>query len=491
MIYPDRDTYLRDAAAFTVVPVFEVLPAEFETPLSVFLKSGGAFLLESVERGENVGRYSIIACGGRARLTLRGPRVEIRENGRIALDRASADPLADLRAYFAKLRAPAYECLPPFFGGAIGYFGYEAVRYFENVPVFDDEAGVPDAILVVPDMVLIYDSVRRQLFLVAASVPGAAPEAAYETAVGAIEAMTERLARPLPAGPAAGPPVRPEVEAETPRRGFLEMVEAAKREIRRGEVIQVVLSQTFQAPVGAPPFAVYQALRRGNPSPYLFFLDFGDFSLIGSSPEVMVKVQDREMMIKPIAGTRPRGATVAEDSRLARELLADAKERAEHLMLVDLARNDLGRVARAGSVEVTDFMSVEKFSHVMHIVSTVKAEMEPGVDVFDVIRATFPAGTLTGAPKIRAMEIISDLERRRRGPYGGMVFYMGFNGAFDSCITIRTVLVRGGTAFIRAGAGIVADSVPENEYAETIHKAGALFAALDEARQGGSHGPAR
>jgi anthranilate synthase component 1 len=276
----------------------------------------------------------------------------------------------------------------------------------------------------------------------------------------------------------------------TPREKFLENVEKAKREIRRGEIIQVVLSHMFKARIAVPPFAVYQSLRMVNPSPYLFYLDFDDFSLVGSSPEVMVKVQNREMMTKPIAGTRKRGATVAEDSRLTRELLADAKEKAEHLMLVDLARNDLGRVARAGTVDVTDFMSVEKFSHVMHIVSTVKAEMDNGFDVFDVIRATFPAGTLTGAPKIRAMEIISELEEGRRGPYGGMVFYMGFNGNFDSCITIRTILVRGDTAFIRVGAGIVADSVPENEFSETVNKAMALFAALDDASQGGSNGPA-
>ncbi len=491
MIYPDKDKYLKDAAAFTVVPVFAVLPAEFETPLSVYLKSGGTVLLESIERGENVGRYSIVACGRKARLTLRGQRVEIQEDGRTVLDAESADPMSEVRAYFSKLKAPAYEDLPPFFGGAIGYLGYEAVRYFEKVPVAADDAGVPDGILVVPETVLIYDSVKRRLFLVAATMPGAEAAAEYDRAAGLIEAMAARLARPLPPNASPCAAELPKAEALTSRESFLGMVGKAKEEIRKGEIIQVVLSHMFRAPVGVSPFAVYQSLRRVNPSPYLFFLDFGDFSLIGSSPEVMVRVQDREMIIKPIAGTRPRGGSVAEDSRLARELLADAKEKAEHLMLVDLARNDLGRVARAGSVEVTDFMSVEKFSHVMHIVSTVKAEMDAGVDVFDVIRATFPAGTLTGAPKIRAMEIIAGLEACRRGPYGGMVFTLGFNGTLDSCITIRTILVREGAAFIRVGAGIVADSEPASEYAETMNKAGALFAALDDACQGGSRGSAR
>jgi len=490
MIYPDKTTYLRDAADFTVIPVFEVLRAEFETPLSVYLKSGGKFLLESVERGENVGRYSIVACGQKARLTLRGSKTEIRENGRTIFDAESAHPMDEVRAYFSKLKAPSYEGLPPFFGGAIGYLGYEAVRYFEKIPVFPDDAGIPDGILVVPEMVLIYDSIKRMLFLVAATMPGSAGAKEYDQAVSLINGMAGRLAGPLPAAVSARPGGKISVEPLTPRETFLENVEKAKNEIRRGEVIQVVLSHMFRARIAVSPFAVYQSLRMVNPSPYLFFLDFDGFSLIGSSPEVMVKVQNREMMTKPIAGTRKRGATVAEDSQLARELLADAKEKAEHLMLVDLARNDLGRIARPGSVDVTDFMSVEKFSHVMHIVSTVKAEMDNGFDVFDVMRATFPAGTLTGAPKIRAMEIISELEASRRGPYGGMVFYMGFNGNFDSCITIRTILVRGETAFIRVGAGIVADSVPENEYSETVNKAMALFAALDDASQGGSYGPA-
>ena len=276
-------------------------------------------------------------------------------------------------------------------------------------------------------------------------------------------------------------------EALVSRDDFLAGVERIRNDIRNGEIIQAVLSQPFKASISASPFSIYRSLRAINPSPYLFFLDFGDFALVGSSPEVMVRLDGREIMTKPIAGTRMRGATLSEDDRLSRELLADPKEKAEHLMLVDLARNDLGRVAESGSVEVIDFMTVEKFSHVMHIVSTVKAELEAGLDVFDVLASTFPAGTLTGAPKIRAMQIISGIEGRRRGPYGGMVFNLGFNGHFDSCITIRTVVVKDGTAYVQAGAGIVADSVPEKEYDECLNKARALFKAVEEASHGGSH----
>jgi anthranilate synthase component 1 len=271
--------------------------------------------------------------------------------------------------------------------------------------------------------------------------------------------------------------LRPETSPEK----FKEGVEACKKYIREGDIYQVVLSQRFAVDLDVDPFAVYQALRMINPSPYLFYLDFDEFTLFGSSPEVMVRMQNREMLIKPLAGTRPRGGTVAEDDLLAKELLSDPKEKAEHIMLVDLARNDLGRLAKPGSVDVVDYMSVERYSHVMHIVSSVKAELAEPYDIFDVVGAVFPAGTLSGAPKIRAMEIISELEGTRRGIYGGMVCYLGFNGNFDSCITIRTILMRGKTAFLQAGAGIVADSVPENEFRESCHKAQALFQAIERA----------
>ncbi len=490
MTLPGKTTYLKDAASYTIVPVFRKMRAEFETPLSVFLKSGGIFLLESIERGENVGRYSIIACGRKVVITLRGHRLEIRENETAVVDAESPNPWEDVRNYFARLKAPAYEGLPPFFGGAIGYLGYETVRYFENIPVLEDESGIPDGILIIPEMVLIYDSVKRSLFLVATTMPGSDPGRDFDDAAKSIEEMARKISAPL--GPYETDEARRDVafEAMTPKEDFLDGVKKIKAYIRQGEIIQAVLSQLFRANISVSPFAVYRSLRMINPSPYLFFLDFGGFSLVGSLPEVMVRVQNREIMSKPIAGTRPRGATVSEDDRRARELLADPKENAEHIMLVDLARNDLGRVAKPGTVDVVDKMSIEKYSHVMHIVSTVKAELDDEHDVFDVVRATFPAGTLSGAPKFRAMEIISEIEAGRRGPYGGLVFNLGFNGNFDSCITIRTIVIKDGVTFIRAGAGIVADSVPENEYQESLDKAQALFQAVKDASQGGLHDPA-
>jgi anthranilate synthase component 1 len=488
MIIPDYETYQQEAQSFTVIPVSREVRADFETPLSLYLKCRGQFLLESIERGENVGRFSIIACGTKSIITLRGREITIKEkNGgvRTVLHTSCPNPLDEVRKYMGRLRAPAREGLPPFFGGAIGYLGYEAVQYFENVPVYSNPDDVPDGILVIPEMLLVTDSVKRSLHLLAATFPAAGSRAEYEQAVHRIEHYTRLLQEPLQIPAPALPPRRRTHQPEMKRSAFLDGVAACQKHIRQGDIIQAVLSQRFTAEIDVPPFAIYQALRMINPSPYLFYLDFGEFLLIGSSPEVMVRLQNRELVTKPIAGTRPRGGTLSEDNRLARDLLADPKERAEHIMLVDLARNDLGRVARPGSVEVSDFMSIEKYSHVMHLVSTVKAELDPQSDVFDVIRATFPAGTLTGAPKIRAMDIIHDIEGSRRGPYGGIVFYLGFNGNLDSCITIRTILVKGRRAEIQAGAGVVADSRPEKEYEETVNKAQALWQAIEQAARGG------
>ncbi len=487
MIRPDPSTYLRDAASFAVVPVYEEIRTDLETPLSLFLKLRGTILLESVERGENVGRYSFMTSGTRYRITLEGRRITIEESDKSEpILRSERDnPLEDLRLFFAGLRTPVYENLPPFFGGAVGYLGYETVRYFETVPIVEDGGGIPDGVFVIPDVICVFDSVRRSTTVVAVTFPGSRPSRDYERAVANIRTVRRQLEAASVEIPSVSPSSpAPLLRGEIPKTDFLDGVETVKRHIRKGDIIQAVLSHPFSAESDIPPFSLYRALRRINPSPYLFYLDFRDFQLVGSSPEVLVQVRNREILTKPIAGTRPRGPSVAEDLRLERELLSDPKERAEHLMLVDLARNDLGRVAAAGSVEVTDFMSVEKYSHVMHIVSTVKAELENGRDVFDVLRAVFPAGTLTGAPKIRAMEIISSIEKRRRGPYGGTVCYLGFNGNMDSCITIRTFLVRGRRLTVQVGAGIVADSEPEIEYQETLNKARALFEAVETAAQG-------
>jgi anthranilate synthase component 1 len=483
MCYPDLKKYLEDSKEHTVIPVYSEIRADFETPLSIYLKSGAKFLLESVEKGENVGRYSIITLGNKCTIKAIGKTISIIENNEgssLKINKEMKNPLLAVREYFSEIKVPSYEGLPPFFGGAIGYIGYEAIQYLEDIPVKENRDGIPDMFLVVPETLLIYDSVKRTVFIIVATFPRERPEREYRKALRIIEALKGMLSRNLdlperkPSGWWSG------FQSNMTRDYFLECARKIKTNIEEGEVIQVVLSQKFQVELECDVFEIYKALRIINPSPYLFFMDFDDFFLIGSSPEVMVKLQNKELLVKPIAGTRHRGATVSEDSLISRELLADEKERAEHIMLVDLARNDLGRVSKPGSVEVTDLMSIEKYSHVMHIVSTVKSEMDDSRDVFDVIMATFPAGTLTGAPKIRAMEIIHELEPERRGIYGGMVFYLGFNDNLDSCITIRTMLIKDGLATVQAGAGIVADSIPEKEYEESCNKARALLKSVEK-----------
>lgn len=490
MNYPGKTKYVEDSGSYNLIPVYREIRADFETPVSIFMKVDAKILLESVEQGENVGRFSIIALGKRLVIRLDGNRISItRYNGKgvtVAKEVQSGNPLEEVREYLRGFVVPDYEGLPSFFGGAIGYLGYETLRYFEEVPVRESEEheDVPDGYMVVPEMVLVYDSVRRSVFVIALTEPQsyADPEACYLEAEQRIEEICQRLSQPMafnetsPRDPLSARDIGVMNRMEKP--DFLEAVETCKKHIRDGDIIQAVFSQQFAVETGAEPFELYRTLRVLNPSPYLFFLDFEDFCLIGSSPEVMVRVQDGELLLKPIAGTRPRGETVAADHAVTGELLSDPKERAEHLMLVDLGRNDLGRVSTAGSVRVTDFMKIEKYSHVMHMVSTVEGQLDEQYDVFDVIRACFPAGTLTGAPKVRAMEIIAELETRKRGPYGGMIFNLGFNGNLDSCITIRTILLKDKTAVIQAGAGIVADSVPEREYEETVNKAGALLEAI-------------
>lgn len=485
MTRPDYEQFRQDAQSFTVIPLHRRLDADFETPLSVFLKCRGMFLLESVERGEHVGRYSIIACGKRAEITIRDQTITIRKPGeKASRKQMDHDCLDELKAFFNPLNTPEYDGLPPFFGGAIGFLGYEAVQYMEKIPVKANESPVPDVLMVIPELLAVVDSVQHTVHLIVPVFTGKDPRAEYTEALALLEEYQDRLAGPLPAFPGNRAPAPPRLLPLSRRTDFMEKVRQAKELIRKGEIIQLVLSQCFRATLDTHPFSLYQALRSINPSPYLFYLNTEDYTLVGSSPEVMVKMQNRELLIKPIAGTRPRGKSLIEDDRLARELRSDQKEQAEHLMLVDLARNDLGRVAAPGSVEVKEYMAIERYSHVMHLVSSVTATLAESCDAFDVIRAVFPAGTLSGAPKIRAMQLIAELEERRRGVYGGMVFYLGFNGNLDSCITIRTILQLDKEAYIQAGAGIVADSDPETEYHETINKARALFSAISRASRG-------
>jgi anthranilate synthase component 1 len=445
-----------------------------------------AFLLESVEGGESVARYSFLGWGPRLILRARGTRITEEAGGRRR--EFEGNVFEALRERLGGARPARVEGLPRLTSGAVGYIGYDAVRLLERIPDGKpDHLGCPDVVFGFHDRIAAFDHVRQRIVLMSALRAEGPAEARrrYRQAEEALDAMEAALARPgRRAGRAAASrgrrrrPARP--ASNVTRRDFEEKVRAARGHVRAGDVFQVVLSQRFEAPLRRAPFEVYRALRRINPSPYLYFLSDGPVALAGSSPEMLVRVEDGRIETRPIAGTRPRGRNEEEDRRLEADLLGDAKERAEHLMLVDLARNDVGRVAERGSVEVGGLMSVERYSHVMHLVTRVRGRLRPGLDAVDALTACFPAGTVSGAPKVRAMEIIEELEPARRGPYAGAVAYADASGNLDSCITIRTLVSVGGRAYVQAGAGIVADSTPAREYDETCRKAEALLAALRE-----------
>jgi anthranilate synthase component 1 len=495
-----REQFRTVAAHGAVVPLHRELAADLETPVSVYLKlrgHGPSFLLESVEKAEQVGRYSFLGFNPRRQIITRGREVTIVDNGQSQKRRMGSgeDPLhvtaSELKRY--QPLAPLGELapdLPRFFGGAVGYLGYDLVRFFERLPeTTHDELNLPDLHLLMTDTLIVFDHVRHRLLLVAnAHVP---PErdlnAAYDDAIARLDAVETKLQTPLPPLPAL--PDRPggELSSNMTQDQFKAAVRKAKEYIAAGDIFQVVPSQRLRRRTQAEPFSIYRALRRLNPSPYMFFLALGGepaIHLIGSSPEVLVRLQDRTAEVRPIAGTRPRGKTGDEDRALETDLLADPKERAEHVMLVDLGRNDLGRVCEFGTVEVPDLLTVERYSHVIHLVSRVTGRLRDDLDAYDLLRATFPAGTVSGAPKVRAMEIIEELESVRRGHYAGAVGYFGFNGNMDTCITIRTILMQGDVAFLQAGGGIVADSDPTREWEETLHKARALSVAIEMAELG-------
>ena len=487
-----------DAAAFAQIHdrgepqmVWRRIIADTETPVSAMLKLGtpgsGAFLLESVEGGAVRGRYSLLGLDPDLVWRATGDVSEV--NRRWRTDRGAFDPcsggvLAELRALVAACRMAVPPGMPPALSTLVGYIGYETARLAERLPApKTDPLGVPDLLFVRPTLLLVFDRLKDELFLVAPVFPGEIDAArAYAAAVEAIETAEARLAQPVPAarrGAAILPDGAP--VAVLPPGRYAEMVGEAKALIAAGDIFQVVLAQRFTLDFPLPPFDLYRALRRINPSPFLYFLDLPGFALIGSSPEILVRVRDGEVTIRPIAGTRPRGRDAVDDARLRDELLADPKELAEHLMLLDLGRNDVGRVAAPGSVVVTDRYGVEMYSHVMHIVSNVRGTLDPRHDAIDALLAGFPAGTVSGAPKVRAMEVIHALEAEKRGPYAGGVGYFSPDGAMDSCIVLRTAVVKDGTIHVQAGAGIVADSVPASEDAECRAKTGALFAAAREA----------
>jgi len=469
-----------------LVPVWRELPADLETPVSVYLKlhgRGASFLLESVEKGEQLGRYSFIGVSPAATLTVRDGNAVLRSEAGDRQVASGGDPLKAAASVLSAYRPALVDGLPRFLGGLVGYVGYESVRFFERVPLAT-EAGIdlPDAVFLLADALVIFDHVMHRLLVVAnAHINGSAGQA-YHLAVAKIDDIVAGLRRPLDVSPAPIPEqaVTKRSWQSNFRQGEFEAaVRRAKQYITAGDIFQVVLSQRLSCHTPADPFSIYRALRMLNPSPYMFYLELPDgLRLIGSSPEMLTRLDGRDAHVRPIAGTRPRGGTPDQDEALAQELLADPKERAEHVMLVDLGRNDLGRVCRYGSVNVPEMMAVERYSHVMHIVSSVRGELQPGLDAYDLLRATFPAGTVSGAPKVRAMEIIAELEGERRGPYAGAVGYFSYSGNLDTCIAIRTIVMQGNLACVQAGAGIVADSDPTREYHETLHKAQALADAV-------------
>lgn len=473
--------------------VWTRLVADLETPVSAFLKlSQGrpmSCLLESVEGGAVRGRYSIIGISPDIVWRAHGDRAEINhapQSEPLRFQKEEQRTLASLRALLAGSRIDLPADLPPIAAGVIGYMGYDTIRLIEHLPDANPDAlGVPDAMFVRPTLMVIFDAVKDEMIVVTPVWPGpdVDAQAAYAGAVERLLGVISALDEPLPhaTGMHGVELALPAAASNTTPQQFAGMVERAKEYIAAGDAFQVVLSQRFEAPFTLPPFALYRALRRTNPSPFLFYLDFAGFSLVGSSPEIFVRVRDGDVTLRPLAGTRPRGATPEADRELERELLADPKERAEHLMLLDLGRNDVGRVSQIGSVRVTESFAIERYSHVMHIVSQVVGRLDTRHDVIDALMAGFPAGTLSGAPKVRAMEIIDELEKEKRGPYGGCVGYFSADGEMDSCIVLRTALVKDGVIHVQAGAGVVADSNPEAEQRECEYKARALFKAAEEA----------
>lgn len=518
MICPEEKEFLSRAESCNIIPVYREVMADMETPISIFQKinpGGPSFLLESGEVGEKFGRYSFMGCRPFLQFESRGDRVTLKGSG--GEEERRGNPLEILREVLRGFTPDEGPELPRFYGGAVGYLGYDVIQHLEDVPLPPEDPesrDMPEINLIFPGLVLIYDHWRHTLKVVANARVQGDPREGYRRACGEIQEVLEALERGIPReGLVTGPPrgtrdnPDPSPAGGSSRDGragtrggegapeitfssnfeqdvFEDRVRRAQEHIAAGDIFQAVLSQRFEAPLPVHPFSLYRVLRMVNPSPYMYYLDYGDLKIAGSSPEPLVKLEKGMVETRPIAGTRPRGQTPEEDERLARELQQDEKERAEHIMLVDLARNDLGRICRYGSIEVENLFGVEKYSHVMHMVTRVTGSLGEGRDALDVLAACFPAGTVSGAPKIRAMEIISQLEPCRRGPYAGAIGYFSFSGNLDTCITIRTMVIKGGRVYVQAGAGIVADSRPDREYLETRHKAAALLRTLNLAKEG-------
>ncbi len=475
MYYPTLEEVKKLKNRGNLIPIYRELVADLETPVSAFLKinrGGNSFLLESVEGGERIARYSFIGTE---------PYKIIKTSGR-----DKADPLPLIEQELDRYEIVPVSGLPRFSGGAVGYLAYETVTRFEKLPSPDaDPLGLPESLFMFVDTMLVFDHVTHRIKILSHARLDGDIEEEYAKAVGRIEELADRLSQPLTQNQSSKTARKsingPELSSNFSREEFEQSVLKIKEYITDGEAIQVVLSQRLAQPTSVPPFEIYRALRSINPSPYMFFLDFKDFHIIGASPEILVRVEDGMVMTRPLAGTRPRGETPDEDNKLEQELKKDEKERAEHIMLVDLGRNDIGRVSQPGTVEVSELMEVERYSHVMHLVTHVQGKIRNDMSVIDALRACFPAGTVSGAPKIRAMQIITELEPEKRGPYAGAAGYFSFSGNMDMAIAIRTMVVSKGIAYTQAGCGIVYDSVPEREYEETMSKARALLKAISQA----------
>jgi len=473
MSYPSEKEFLKLAKKGNLIPVYREILADLETPASAFMKIDKgrySYLLESVEGAEKLARYSFMGSA---------PSLVFKAKGK-------KDPLLEIKKIMDRYRFVPVKGLPRFCGGLVGFLGYDTVRFFERLPDKNpDDLKIADSIFVLTDTLLIFDHLRHTIKIVSNvftedKKSKAALLKSYKQATAKIEKIIKQLQTGrVHAAKAVKCRAPLKIQSNFSKKAFKESVSKAKKYIRSGDIVQTVLSQRLKVKIKADAFNIYRVLRSINPSPYMYYLKFGDVKIVGSSPEIMVRCEDGVAEVRPIAGTRPRGATARQDASLEKELLRDPKERAEHVMLVDLGRNDIGRVCEFSSVKVPEFMTVEKYSHVMHIVSDVVGRLKKGKTQYDLLRATFPAGTVTGAPKIRAMEIIDELENKRRGPYAGAIGYFSFSGNIDTCITIRTILIKDGYAYVQAGAGIVADSVPEREYQETLNKARAMFKAIE------------
>ena len=486
---PDFQTFCKLAKKGNLIPVFAEYIADTQTPVGAALalnEEESIFLLESVEGGEKWGDYSFLGIRPKAIFSCKDGEVQILQGKKISVSQKSKNPLHELKKYLKSFKPVTVPGIPRFHGGAVGYLAYDCIRFFENLPLNNpDDLDLPDALFMITDLLIVFHQFRQTIQIIAnvqvdKNASKATLEKAYQKAKRDIQAIKRKLdAAPSLKNKTKSTAIKTIDKLLVPKSTFIQQVERAKKYIQEGDIIQVVLSNRLQGKTKAKPLQIYRALRLINPSPYMYYFRYGEFSIVGSSPETLVRLENKKITIRPIAGTRPRGKDEFEDENLAIDLLADPKEKAEHIMLVDLGRNDIGRIAEKGSVHVDQLMKVERYSHVMHIVSNIQATLAKGKTAFDVLEATFPAGTLTGAPKIRAMQIIEELETVCRGPYGGALGYFDFSGNMDFCITIRTLMMQGNDFCLQAGAGIVADSIPDQEYQECMNKAKALRKAID------------